>query len=107
MTYLLEFEFQDEFSKMQSDWLKLSDIDQFEIREYFNLYCEGVGDAMFDEEDPDVIIGLLQGMEPDGTTTFLNKLEQCRLVVFMEGKGRGSTVVQSKRKQFIVNSVSL
>ena len=51
---------------------------------------------MFDEEDPDVIIGLLQGMEQDGTPTFLNKLEQCRLVVFMEGAGRASTMLQSK-----------
>ena len=73
---------------MQSDWLKLPDQDQREIREYFSIFCSGVGEAMFEDGDPETIIKLLQNMEEDGTAAYLNKLEECRLVIFMEGRGK-------------------
>ena len=100
-TYLLEWAFQDDFNKMQRDWLKLADQDQNEIREYFNLFCDRVGDCMFDDEDPEMIIKLLQSMEEDGTMAFLNKLEECRLVIFMEGRGKSEYSSNSKCNQLL------
>ena len=78
-----------DWPKLQESWLALNYNDQFEVRESFNTFnefFEGFGDLMFDGDKEQVEKALLRLKVDSLLPTVVLKLDESRLVFFVERK---------------------